>query len=195
MKNTFYTIVLLAFVALIYSCSKSPEKMIIGTWTLDSVEVLNIDEVTNYYLKTVINSLDEKILTADQKLKELDPKDKKNAEDIAQLETQKKELESQKASNTFEVNKKKLLDTYAKMNGLTFIFNEDKTYLYKTPQYEEKGTWKMAEDGKSVLIISGIDDFIMNLLIQELSDNKMSIKYEYKSEAEVTEDVVYYFSK
>jgi hypothetical protein len=194
MKKTVYSIILLALIALTYSCKVSPEKLAIGTWKLDSVKVLNIDEVANYYFEMDMSSLETELNTVVSQLQSLDPKDKKNANSITQLEEQKKLIEEQKNTFSIESSKDEILQSYNEMLGSAYSFNEDKTYSYKSFEYEEKGTWAISEDGKSINIVS-TDNYEFKLLIQELTANKMIITYDNLEEGEITINTVYNFVK
>jgi len=195
MKKTVYSILILALIALMYSCKLSPEQLAIGTWKLDSVSIINIDEVTNFYYEMDMNAVDGEISTLDAQLQTLDPKDKKNAEQIENISEQKKSLEEQKAAITLETAKAKVLESYTMLDGFSYTFNEDKTYLDKTVDYEETGTWSITEDGKTITMVTEAGDY--KLLIQELTENTMSIKYEYApaEEGDVTVDGIFYFIK
>lgn len=195
MKKVVYSIILLAVIAVMYSCKVAPEKLATGTWKLDSVSVSNIDEVAKYYYDMDITYYDGEISSLVSQIQALDPKDKKNTEAIAQLDAQKKQLEDEKNALSVESTKESTLDSYSEMKGSSIVLNEDKTYIYTSFEYVENGTWTMAEDGLSINLVS-TDGYEFTMLVQELTKEKMCVTYDYEeSEGEFQVKSVFHYVK
>jgi hypothetical protein len=181
MKKVVYSIILFAVIAVMYSCKPTPEQLAVGTWKLDSISVLNVDDLVNSTLQMQMGPIEEQLKSVTDELAKLDPKDKKNAQAIATLEETKKQIEAQKAQFNAETLKADILKGYNDMVGnMTFTYNEDKTCESKSFDMVEKGTWSVAEDGKSITIISE-DKSEMKLMIEELTANKMIMTNEMAS--------------
>jgi len=196
MKRIIYSFVGLLLVTLMFSCKQAPEKMVLGSWKLDSVAITNLDEVVKYNFDAMQTSINDQVLSTEEQIKALDPKDKKNTEAIAQLQQQKASFESEKQTFTAEMVKDELLSSYTSMKGFAYTFNEDKTFTFAPDGMGENGNWTMAEDGKT-MTVTGETGYETTILVQELTENKLTIKYQYNYEGieGVFEDVIYYFVK
>jgi len=176
MKKVVYSIILLAVVALMYSCTPSPEKLATGTWKLDSVTVVNIDELVQSVVQMQMGPIEEQLNGLNEQIAKLDPK--KEKVQIDALTESIKQLEGQKAQVNPETVKADMMKNYNDLIGnTTFSFNEDKTYESKSFDMVEKGTWSISEDGKTITTVAE-DASETSMMVDELTANKMVVSSE-----------------
>jgi len=196
MKKTIYSIIILALISLNFSCKQSPEKLAIGTWTLDSVSVINIDEVAKYYFEMDMETIDNEISAIDEQLQMMEKEKNPNVESYENLMSQKLSLEDQKAALNLETTKSERLEYYNSFKGLSYVFNEDKTYTNKSSEYVENGTWSISEDGKTITLVTA-DGYEYGMSVEELTSKNMNGKLYYPGEEGVyiDIDILYFFVK
>ncbi len=179
MKKVFYSIILLAVVSVMFSCKKSPEQLAQGTWKLDSVAVLNIDELVNSTVQMQLGPIEDQMKQLADQIAKLDPK-KDKAQIDALTETQK-QMEAQKGQINAEQIKADMAKGYNDLIGnTTFTFNEDKTYESKSFDIVEKGTWAIDEAGTTLTTTSeaGIES---KMAVVELTETRMVCSVEMPS--------------
>ncbi len=61
MKKVFYSLALIAFASLLFSCGGGVEKQIVGKWVVEEVALANIDEIVQSYVDIVGEMSEEDI--------------------------------------------------------------------------------------------------------------------------------------
>ncbi len=187
MKRMFYSLSILALVALFSACAPKPEILIQGSWKLSDVKVENFDE----YAKTIVDAqvamMDAQVTGATGKITALETeikglKDKKQIEaKTTELNAAKKELEAlnaQKAAVNVESVKKDYQANIDMMKGqFKMVFNADKTY--ENPVEGSKGTYDFSAD-KTKLITKASDGKTDTILVTSLEAEKMVLSFEQK---------------
>lgn len=145
MKNLFYSLVVVAFVSMIFGCKPSVEKQLAGTWTLEKAELVNIDDVAKASVAQQTKVVDDSLQAIEAKLKTAKPDAKKA------LEASKKSYEEQKAKISADQAKEELTKGLADIK-MTATFKEDKTYEMNFAGNATTGTFTVAPDGKSITL-------------------------------------------
>ncbi len=146
MKNLLISLVVLTVVSFLTSCSPSPEKQIVGVWTLKNTEMTNMDELIKKTVEAQTKMLDDSLKAIDAKIAAEKKADAKTAleGEKAKMEAFKKDISVEKYT---EMTKKQM----ESMNGkLSFTFKEDKTYEASFGMQPVKGTYTISADGKTV---------------------------------------------
>jgi len=184
----------------ILSFSK-PEKLIVGTWGLETVEIINMDEYAQSmidmqmpFIEMQVNQIKEQISSTEKEIQTL--KDKKEIEskysDLQTLQTQLDEANRQKTELTIEKVKIEFNSAFDSMKKeFKLVFNADKTY--ENVLEGAKGTWKISKDGKTLTTIDEnkkSDD----LEIKELTKDKMRL-YVSNSQGDMTIEMIMVFTK
>jgi len=119
-----------------------------------------------------------------------------NVESYENLMSQKLSLEDQKAALNLETTKSERLEYYNSFKGLSYVFNEDKTYTNKSSEYVENGTWSISEDGKTITLVTA-DGYEYGMSVEELTSKNMNGKLYYPGEEGVyiDIDILYFFVK
>jgi len=189
MKKLLYSLVVVAFVSFLTSCTPGADKLILAKWTLETTEVQNLDEIVKKTIDTQMKTIDDSIKSVDNQLadKKIKPEAKSALEATkAQYEEIKKQMTPEKLNE----NIKKMFDEL--VGKATLEFKEDKSYESAFGQ-PAKGTYVMAADGKSMTTKdeTGTE---MNWVIETLSKEKFICIGEMK-EGEMTIKVKFSFKK
>ena len=186
MKKLFYSLAVIALISILSSCTPKPEEQILGTWTLDGVEIENIDEIAQSMLDLQTGMIDEQIALLEEQVATIE--EEMEAE---LLQTQLDELTAQKAELTIENFKEEFNAQFEESKGKYKIeFLED--FTYKMTPDEEEGTWVLNEDGTELTFSGGDED--QALTITELTAENLVLRFE-QGEAETKMVMIMSFVK
>jgi len=201
MKKMFYSLAVLALVTIFASCGKSPEKMIVGTWKLNDVQIENMDAYAQSILDMQTSMLDgqvkqvaDQVTAMEAEIKTIKDKkaiEAKNAE-LAGLKSQLDGFNTQKAGMTLESVKAQFQTQFDQMKEqFKMIFNVDKSF--ENPLDGSKGTYEFSADAKS-LITKDAEGKADSIMITLLEAEKMVLALNQK-QGELTLKMTMTFAK
>ncbi len=168
MKKINLLLIAILLVVTVSAQNKKAEKKLVGTWTLQEVEVENIDELAQSVLDMQVEILEVQITMLENFVNETEDEVEKQTY-TEQLE----ELKSQKDEFTLEVIKESFTTEFNNLIGsLKLIFNKDKSY--KSILDDKEGTWELYKKGKELIITEGDRDVVFEVL--ELSKTVLFLK-------------------
>lgn len=174
MKRLVYSFILVAVTTVFFACNESPEKKLIGKWSVESIDIENLDEIIQQLIDAQMPMIDEQIKQIDEQIAALE-----NEEEKAALETQKAQIVAQKEKLTVDAMKEEYKSNFESMKNVTIEYKEDKTYEMVAEGNTEKGTWILSEDGKTLTSkTEGAEGEGDSVTIVELTAEKMIVSSE-----------------
>ena len=160
MKKLFYSLAVIAVISILSSCTPSPEELILGNWTLNKVEALNLDELATQSVELQKTLIDGQIASVEEQIATIEDEEEK-ATYQAQLEV----LKTQKGEITVEKIKEEAKKGFEEMVGtISFTFTEDG----KVNAQGKTSDWAISEDGTTITITTEGNDPTV-LTIEELN--------------------------
>ena len=160
MKKLFYSLVVVALISILTSCTPKPAELILGSWKLDKVEVENLEELAQIQLDFQKGQADEQIASLNEQI-EMEENEELKIAIQEQLDAQT----AAKEELTLESLLKEANDYYDKIEG-EVTFTEDNKVAG-----DMEGDWAISEDGKT--LTAGIE-----YEIRELNEKTLVIYYE-----------------
>ena len=193
MKKLFYSLVVIAVISILTSCTPKPEELILGNWTLDKVEALNLDELAVQSVELQKSLIDGQIASVEEQIATIEDEEEKTT-----YQTQLEVLKNQKGEITVEKIKEDTKKGFDEMAGtISFTFTEDG----KVNAQGKVSDWTIDEDGTTVTITTEGNEQPTVLTIEELNattfafsseegegDNVVKMKMTFKK-GEATDDV------
>ena len=166
--------------------NKKFEKRLQGTWTLDSIELKNIDTLAKNIMDLQVGMVDMQISQLKETISATEDED-----EIKTMQAQLNELLVQKSEFTIEKYKKEFNDQFQQLIGKFQIqFNKDKSFLVMPDEYE--GTWSLNKKATELILIENNEE--RKITINELTKKTLVLKFE-DGEAEMKIIMIMYFIK
>ena len=175
MKKVFYSLAFVAIVSILSSCSQKPEEMLVGTWTLNEVNIEDLDALAQTFHDLGIAQVDFAIAQLEEQIAAIVDETEDTKLEKEALTAKIEEMKIEKDAMTLDVVKDNLTKGSEGLVGtLQYVFNEDKTY--KGLPDATEGKWALNEDATTLTITLGEKDMIFN--IKELVADKLSVTIE-----------------
>jgi len=171
MKKGILLVFVAALMVTLVSCKKNNEKLIVGNWTLNAVDVENLDKVINALIETQKPVQAEQLQQINDQLETLE-----NPEEKAALEAIKAQIEDQVKELTPDKMKADFLKQFEQAKGnYSFTFNEDKSYERAMQENIIKGSWILSEDGTILTTTDEGSEEPQEVEVIDVSDKKLVI--------------------
>ena len=155
--------------------NKKIEKRLQGTWTLDSIEIKNIDTLAKNMMDLQVGMIDEQISQLKEIISEIEDED-----EIKTIQAQLDELLVQKSELTIEKYKADFNYQLQQLIGEFKIqFNKDKSYLIMPN--ENEGTWSLNKEATQLYLIENNEE--KKLTINELSKKTLILEIKESDDA------------
>jgi len=179
MKKINLLLIAILLVVTASAQKRKAEKNIVGIWTLQEVEVENLDELAQSIWNMQMVILEEQIILLENFVSET-----KNVDEKQTYKEQLEELKFQKDEITLERVKESFTTEFNSLIGsLKLVFNKDKSY--KSILDNKEGTWELYKKGKELIITEEYKDVSFDVL--ELSKTILFLKIiENQGEIEMT---------
>ncbi len=184
MKKLFFPLAILAIVSILSSCSPKPEEMLRGTWVLEDVEIVDIDNLSKVVYDQQIKEFEQQLPAIEGQIAQIEEqiatsKEDKEKETLqSQLEVFNSDLVKFKeymSALTVESVKEEMKGGINEFKGeLKYSFGENSAF--KNLLDESEGTWSITEDGKTLTIT--MEDRDTPHAVSELSEEKLTIVFE-----------------
>ena len=167
MKKINLLLIAILLVVTVSAQNRRAEKKLIGTWTLEEVELENMDEIAQKMSDMYADIFDPLIAQLEEMIESIkEEEDKKSY--IGQLEDLKKEKEEHNLENL----KKEITQEFDYLTGnVKYVFNKDKTF--KSLLDDKKGAWKINKKVTKLTMTEGEEDIIFH--ISKLTKNKLFV--------------------
>ena len=168
MKNLFYSIVIIALISILTSCTPKAEELILGEWVLENAEIQNLEEFVQNSIEMQKKAIDEQIAPMQA---ELDTSENEKPILKAKVEVLIQSKEELSAENL----KTQITESVEEMKGVyTLTFTEDGRVTSEGTSHD----WKISEDGKILTRSTGDESIEIEIL--ELTRSNLVMAFENK---------------
>ena len=152
---------------LLSACNEGYDTIILGKWTLQKAEIVDVDDFCEYQSRKTIEEIDKSLKQIDMEIQNADASHKSN------LELQRSGLEQQKTLYAVDSVRADIDENLNSISGnLYLMFRSNKTFSLVGPNDSLSGSWSIKGDTIYTLLAGKPTE---DILIKELTKSKLAI--------------------